>query len=100
MTSGLRPPPGTASARVERLVERAMTYVVDEYDDDLAVARLAWLARDDEAALDQACDGCLKPEGQRPTTPAVQSSPVILLLPSPSSRLRPAGYISGNWTWK
>jgi hypothetical protein len=29
------------------------------YDDDLAVARLAWLAHDDQAALDQACDVCL-----------------------------------------
>jgi hypothetical protein len=44
---------------VERLVERAMTYAVEEYDDDLAVARLAWLARDDQRALDQACDVCL-----------------------------------------
>jgi hypothetical protein len=44
---------------VERLVERAMTYAVEEYDDDLAVARLAWLAHDDQAALDQACDVCL-----------------------------------------
>jgi hypothetical protein len=44
---------------VERLVERAMTYAVDEYDDDLAVARLAWLARYDQAAMDQACDVCL-----------------------------------------
>jgi hypothetical protein len=44
---------------VERLVERAMTYAVEEYDDDRAVARLAWLARDDQAALDQACDMCL-----------------------------------------
>jgi hypothetical protein len=42
---------------VERLVERAMT--VEKYDDDRAVARLAWLARDDQAALDQACDVCL-----------------------------------------
>jgi hypothetical protein len=29
---------------VERLVERAMTFAVEEYDDDRAVARLAWLA--------------------------------------------------------
>ena len=33
-----------------------MTYAVEEYDDDLAVARLAWLARNDKAAVDQACD--------------------------------------------
>jgi hypothetical protein len=45
--------------RVQRLVERAMTFAVEEYDDDLAVTRLAWLARDDQAALDQACDACL-----------------------------------------
>jgi hypothetical protein len=36
-----------------------MAYAVEEFDDDLAVARLAWLARDDRAALDQACDVCL-----------------------------------------
>ena len=58
MSSPLRPP-SAASLRVERLVERAMTYAVEEYDDDLAVARLAWLARNDQAALDQACDVCL-----------------------------------------
>jgi hypothetical protein len=44
---------------VERLVERAMTYAVEEYDDDRAAARLAWLAHDDQAALDQPCDVCL-----------------------------------------
>ena len=44
---------------MERLVERAMAFAVEEYDDDLAVARLAWLARDDQAALAQACDVCL-----------------------------------------
>jgi hypothetical protein len=44
---------------VERLVERAMTYAVEEFDDDLAVARSAWLARNDQAALDQGCDVCL-----------------------------------------
>lgn len=36
-----------------------MTFAVEEYDDDRAVARLAWLARDDLVALDQACDRCL-----------------------------------------
>jgi hypothetical protein len=36
-----------------------MTYAVEEYDDDLAVASLSWLAHDDQAALDQACDNCL-----------------------------------------
>jgi hypothetical protein len=59
MTSRLRPPPATTSSRVERLVERAMAFAVEEFDDDLAVARLAWLARDDQTALDQACDVCL-----------------------------------------
>jgi hypothetical protein len=44
---------------MERLVERAMAFAVEEYDDDRAVARLAWMARDDQAALDQACDVCL-----------------------------------------
>jgi hypothetical protein len=59
MASGLQLPPATASSRVQRLVERAMTFAVEEYDDDQAVARLAWLAQDDQAALDQACDVCL-----------------------------------------
>ena len=31
-----------------------MTFAVEEYDDDLVVARLAWLAYND-----QACDVCL-----------------------------------------
>jgi hypothetical protein len=44
---------------MDRLAERAMAYAVEEYEDDLAVARLAWLAHDDLAALDQACDVCL-----------------------------------------
>jgi hypothetical protein len=43
MTSELRQRAAVAS-RVERLVERAMALAVDESDDDLAVARLAWLA--------------------------------------------------------
>jgi hypothetical protein len=46
MTSELRQRAAVAS-RVERLVERAMALAVDESDDDLAVARLAWLAQDD-----------------------------------------------------
>jgi hypothetical protein len=57
--SGLHLPPAPASLRVQRLVERAMTFAVEEYDDDLAGARLAWLAHNDQAALDQACDVCL-----------------------------------------
>ena len=59
MTSGLYPPPAPVGSRVQRLVERAMTFAVEEFDDDLAVARLTWLAQDDQAALDQACDVCL-----------------------------------------
>jgi uncharacterized protein YfaQ (DUF2300 family) len=51
MTSRRRPSPATNSARVERLVERAMAFAVEEFDDDLAVARWAWLAHDDQAAL-------------------------------------------------
>jgi hypothetical protein len=47
-------------SRVERLVERAVALAVDERDDDLAVARLAWLAQDDQAALDQAGEVCLE----------------------------------------
>jgi hypothetical protein len=46
-------------SRVERLVERAMTLAVDERDDDIAVARLAWLAQDDQAALEEAGEVCL-----------------------------------------
>jgi hypothetical protein len=60
MASGLHFPPAPASWPVQRLVERAMTFAVEEYDDDLAVARLAWLAQHDQAASDQACDVCLR----------------------------------------
>jgi hypothetical protein len=52
-------PAGPAAARVDRLVAGAMTFAVDEFDDDAAVARLARLADGDHAALDQACDACL-----------------------------------------
>jgi hypothetical protein len=51
------------AARVERLVERAISLAVDECDDDIAVARLAWLARDDHAALDEAGEACLEHAG-------------------------------------
>jgi hypothetical protein len=44
---------------VERLVEGSMTFAVEEYDDDRAAARLAWLAQGDHASLNQACDVCL-----------------------------------------
>jgi hypothetical protein len=59
MTSELSQRPAVAS-RVERLVERAMTFALDERDDDLAVARLAWLAQDDQAALEEAGEVCLE----------------------------------------
>ena len=36
-----------------------MAFAVEEYDDDRAVAHLAWLAQGDLVALDQACDRCL-----------------------------------------
>jgi hypothetical protein len=36
-----------------------MAFAIQEFDDDLAAARLAWLARDAQAALDEACDVCL-----------------------------------------
>jgi len=53
MTTGALQQSAIAS-RVERLVERAIAFAVEERDEELAVARLAWLARDDQAALDQA----------------------------------------------
>jgi hypothetical protein len=59
MTSELSRRPAVAS-RVARLVERATALAVDELDDDIAVARLAWLARDDQAALEEAGDFCLE----------------------------------------
>jgi hypothetical protein len=40
-----------------------MALAVDEHDDDLAVARLAWLAQDDQAALEQAGEVCLEHTG-------------------------------------
>jgi hypothetical protein len=58
MTSELSQRAAVAS-RVERLVERAMALAIDERDDDLAVARLAWLAQDDQAALEEAGEVCL-----------------------------------------
>ena len=58
MTSGLSQQAAVAS-RVERLVERAMALAIDEHDDELAVARLAWLAQDDHAALAEASEVCL-----------------------------------------
>ena len=45
--------------RTERLTERAITFALAEADEDLAVARLAFLAQGDHAALDAAIDACL-----------------------------------------
>jgi hypothetical protein len=59
MSSELSRQPAVQS-RVERLVERAVALAVDERDDDLAVARLAWLAQDDQAALAEAGEACLE----------------------------------------
>jgi hypothetical protein len=53
MTSGV-PQQSAVALRVARLVERAIAFAIEERDDNLAVARLAWLAQDDQAALDQA----------------------------------------------
>jgi hypothetical protein len=45
--------------RTERLTERAITFAIAEANEDLAVARLAFLAQGDHAALDAAMDACL-----------------------------------------
>ena len=58
MTSGLSQQAAVVS-RVERLVERAMALAIDERDDELAVARLAWVAQGDHAALEEAGQVCL-----------------------------------------
>ena len=60
---GLSPRPGWLSSgamsRIERLTERAISFAIAEADEDLAVTRLAFLARGDHAALDAAIDACL-----------------------------------------
>ena len=43
----------------ERLTERAISFAITEADEDLAVARLDFLAQGDHAALDAAIDACL-----------------------------------------
>jgi hypothetical protein len=58
MTSGV-PQQSAVASRVERLVERAFAFAIDERD-DLAVARLAWLAQDDHVALEEASEVCLE----------------------------------------
>jgi hypothetical protein len=75
MTSGLSQQSAVA-ARVERLVERAMTFAVEDFDAAAAVARLAWLAQDDEAALDQACEVC---QGRTEADPASRGRAIGLL---------------------
>ena len=56
MTSGV-PQQSAVASRVERLVERAMAFAIDERD-EVAVARLAWLAQDDHVALEEAGEVC------------------------------------------
>ena len=46
-------------SRTERLTERAIAFAIAEPDEELAVARLAFLAYGDHAALDAAIDACL-----------------------------------------
>ena len=58
MTTGV-PQRSAVASRVERLIERAMALAIEERNDDLVVARLAWLAHDDQGALDQAGEVCL-----------------------------------------
>jgi hypothetical protein len=48
-----------AMTRTERLTERAISFAIAEADDDMAVARLAFPAQGDHAALDAALDACL-----------------------------------------
>ena len=74
MTSGLSQQPAVPS-RVERLVERAFAFAIDERD-DVAVARLAWLAQDDHVALEEAGEVCLE---NTEVGPAVRGRAVGLL---------------------
>jgi hypothetical protein len=55
----LRPGYGRGMTRTQRLAERAITFAIAEADEDLAVARLAFLAHGDHAALDAAMEACL-----------------------------------------
>jgi predicted RNA polymerase sigma factor len=45
--------------RIERLTERAISFAIAEVDEELAVARLAFLAHGGNVALDAAIDACL-----------------------------------------
>jgi methyl-accepting chemotaxis protein len=58
MTRGV-PQQSALASRVARLVERAMAFAIEEHDDDVALARLAWLAQADQAALEEAGEVCL-----------------------------------------
>jgi hypothetical protein len=49
----------TGMSRIERLTERGIGFAIAEADEDLAVARLAFLAQGNHAALDAAIDACL-----------------------------------------
>jgi hypothetical protein len=46
-------------SRTERLTERAISFAIAEADEELAVARLAFLGQGDHAALDAVIDACL-----------------------------------------
>jgi hypothetical protein len=48
-----------AMSHIERLTERAISLAIAEVDEDLAVARLVFLAQDDHAAVDAAIGACL-----------------------------------------
>jgi hypothetical protein len=45
--------------RTARLTERAISFAIAEPNEELAVARLAFLAHGDHAALDAAIEACL-----------------------------------------
>jgi hypothetical protein len=45
--------------RTDRLAERVITFAIAEPNEDLAVARLAFLAHCDHLALDAAIEACL-----------------------------------------
>jgi hypothetical protein len=55
----VRPGYGRGHDSYLRSAERAISFAIAEADEDLAVARLAFLAHGDRAALDQAIDACL-----------------------------------------
>src|SRR5215213_3963517 len=101
MTSGLPQQPAVAS-RVGRLAERAMAFAVDERDDDLAAARLAWLAQNDQAALEEAAEVCLeRAEGDLvvPARAAGLLAQVRDQLAVPAPRMQTQAAVSyGEWS--